>query len=211
MNKQSHSRSGEYLHPKHNKAHRRLRRSKQLLLLAAVIVLLAGVVSGSLAYLAADTTPVENTFTRGIVSCEIVEPGFKQGESAEKENVTIRNTGNTDAYIRARIVVTWQDENGNIYSKAPVAETDYTIEYAQNTSWVRNGDYYYYTTAVAPDECTEVLIKKCAPMAKVEAPDGYTFHVEILADAIQSYPDEAVGEAWGVSISNGSVSAYTDN
>ena len=38
--------------------------------------------------------------------------------------------------------------------------------------------------------------------------DGGKQVIEVMAEAIQSVPDEAVGEAWGVKISKGSVTSY---
>ena len=68
--------------------------------------------------------------------------------------------------------------------------------------------YYYYTAPVAPHASTGVLIDLCTPVAG-RAPEGYTLSVNVLASAIQSVPAEAVGQAWGVSIAPGSVTAYS--
>lgn len=38
--------------------------------------------------------------------------------------------------------------------------------------------------------------------------DGERQALEILAEAIQSEPAQAVGEAWGVAIAEGSVTSY---
>ena len=39
--------------------------------------------------------------------------------------------------------------------------------------------------------------------------DGGKQVIEVMAEAIQSSPTEAVGTAWGVTISEGSVTAYS--
>ena len=39
--------------------------------------------------------------------------------------------------------------------------------------------------------------------------DGGHQAIDVMAEAIQSVPAKAVGEAWGVSISKGSVTAYS--
>ena len=41
-------------------------------------------------------------------------------------------------------------------------------------------------------------------------PDGGKQVIEVMAEAIQSEPVQAVGEAWGVSISPDKVTAYID-
>ena len=41
--------------------------------------------------------------------------------------------------------------------------------------------------------------------------DGGRQSVDVMAEAIQSEPAQAVGQAWGVRISQGSVTAYSGN
>jgi len=162
------------------------------ILLAAVIVLLAGAVGGTWAFLVAQSDPVENNFTYAHVSCTIKE----KFENDVKSDVQIQNTGDITAYIRARIVVTWKDESGNVSAVVPVENKDYTIDF-NRTDWVNQGDYWYCKTAVAAKDLTFALITKCKKTANPNAPEGYDLSVEILADAIQSEPASAVTEAWG--------------
>ena len=160
------------------------------ILLAAVIVLLAGAVGGTWAFLVAQSEPVQNNFTYAHVRCTINE----EFDGTTKSNVKIQNTGDIPAYIRARIVVTWKDANGNVSSTVPVKNTDYTIAFNE-MDWKQEGDYWYCKTAVDAGGETPVLITKCEK--KGTAPEGYNLSVEILADAIQSEPANAVKEAWG--------------
>lgn len=161
------------------------------ILLAAVIVLLAGAVGGTWAFLVAQSEPVQNNFTYAHVSCTIKE----NFDGTTKSDVQIKNTGDIPAYIRARIVVTWKDANGNVSSTVPVENTDYTIAF-NTTDWTQQeGDYWYCKTAVDAGGETPVLIIKCEK--KGNAPKDYDLSVEILADAIQSEPASAVTEAWG--------------
>lgn len=159
------------------------------ILLAAVIVLLAGAVGGTWAFLVAQSEPVENNFTYAHVSCTINEK-FVNGVKSE---VKIQNTGDIPAYIRARIVVTWKDASGNVSSTVPVKNTDYTIAFNEK-DWTQQGGYWYCNTAVDVGGETPVLITKCEK--KGNAPKDYDLSVEILADAIQSEPASAVTEAW---------------
>lgn len=161
------------------------------ILLAAVIVLLAGAVGGTWAFLVAQSEPVQNNFTYAHVRCRIDETF----DGTTKSDVKIQNTGDIPAYIRARIVVTWKDASGNV-SAVPVKNTDYTIAFNENEKdWTQQGDYWYCKTAVDAGEETPVLITKCEK--KGNAPKDYDLSVEILADAIQSEPASAVTEAWG--------------
>ncbi len=159
------------------------------ILLAAVIVLLAGAVGGTWAFLVAQSEPVQNNFTYAHVRCTIKE----KFDGTTKSDVQIQNTGDIPAYIRARIVVTWKDTRGNV-SAVPVKDSDYTITF-NGEKWTLQGDYWYCNTAVNAKDFTPVLITKCEKTGN--APDGYNLSVEILADAIQSEPASAVTEAWG--------------
>lgn len=167
----------------------RRKTNKRALLAAAVIVLLlTAAIGGTLAYLATSTQKVENVFTPADVTSAVVEPSWTDGKTT-KSNVTIQNTGDVSAFIRAAIVVTWQDENGNVLSVKPRLETDYTLEIG--SSWTKDGDYYYYNAAVAAGAQTANLIKACTVIAKAPI-DGYTLHVEVIGSAIQS---EGMGAA----------------
>lgn len=172
---------------------RRFKWRKEFVLLVSVFAMIAGVVGGTVAYLVADTDPLTNNFDLAEVSCGVEE----KFDNQVKENVKIQNTGDIPAYIRAKVVVTWKDEDGNVYGQAPVAETNYTISYSSD--WAPDGDYWYYNTPVKPKEFTPVLINSCSPIAD-QTPEGYHLSVEILAEAIQSEPHNeslsAIKDAW---------------
>ena len=160
-------------------------------------------VGGTIAYLITDTRPVEKTFTPGNVACQVIE----DFNGTTKSNVKIKNTGNTDAYIRAAIVVTWQNASGNVLGKAPVLGSDYTLKLATDTGWniTTSDGYYYYATAVSVNNSTGILINECTVLKPAPA-EGYTLCVEVLADAIQATPINAVKDAWGVTVTDGTIS-----
>ena len=178
---------------KHGKHARKsnLRWKRSFVLLTALTVLMLGVVGATISYLVTSTKPVTNTFKYAEVTCEVNE-SFSNGV---KSDVTIKNTGNIDAYIRAAVIVTWKDASGNVYGQ-PVPEDAYTIQYNE-TKWTKNGDYWYCNTAIAANASTDPLIVTCSKTKDANPPDGYDLSVEILADAIQSQPANAVTEAWG--------------
>lgn len=177
---------------------RRFRWRKEFVLLVSVFAMIAGVVGGTVAYLVAGTDPLINNFDLAEVSCSVEE--YFNGKI--KKDVKIQNTGDIPAYIRAKVVVTWKDEDGNVYGQAPIEETDYSIQYNE-TDWKQDGDYWYYDEPVAPvtenNCCTPVLIHSCSPIAD-QTPEGYNLSVEILAEAIQSEPHNeslsAIKDAW---------------
>lgn len=189
-------------HGKHAKKTKQTGLKKSAILLAAFVLIFTVSAGATLAYIIDSTNGVTNIFTPSKVACDVTEDNFT---STSKEGVAVKNSGDTDAYIRAAIVVTWKDDvGGNVYGKAPVLGTDYTLELG-SSKWAKIGDYYYYQGSVAPNNSTEDLIKKCTPKAKCEN-NIYQLSVEILAEAIQAEPIDAVQEAWGVTVnSNGTI------
>lgn len=151
-----------------------LNRKKTVLLLAMVVLILAGAVGGTLAYIVTSSGPVQNTFTPAHVTCAVVEDFDKQ----TKENVTIRNTGNTSAYIRAAVVGNWV-KDGKIV--APWADD---IIYSQS-GWVQGNDgYYYYQREVAAGQVTSNLFDSYKPDP---APvDGAHLEMTIVCQAVQA-------------------------
>lgn len=172
---------------------KRLRWNRTFVVLASVLVLAIGLVGTTLAWLLTETKPITNTFDPTKITTEIEEePGFT------KDNVKVKNTGDVKAYIRAMVIINWQDEDGNVYAVAPKEGTDYTLTWSM-VDWVKSGDYYYYTKPVEAEDSTGVLFTNCAPVTG-KAPEGYELCVEILADSIQSEPPKAVKDAWGVKV-----------
>ena len=160
--------------------------------LVAILVLLCCAVAGTVAFLIDSTGPVTNTFTPASVTTQVEE----EFNGTTKSDVKIKNTGNTDAFIRAAIVVNWADQDGNVYPVGPAAGTDYSI--GIGTGWTaRNDGYYYYNTSVAETASTTVLINTCEPTGVCPGGEQYKLQVTILADAIQSSPASAAQEAWG--------------
>lgn len=191
----------------------RLRWNRSFVLVVSVLVLLVGIVGASLAYLSMKTEPVKNEFAYGKVSCEVLE----DFDGTVKSNVRIKNTGNIPAYIRARVVVTWKNEKGDIYGTKPVLGSaadednknyDYSFDY--NPSWIcmttdSGGLYFYFPEFIEPDAETDWMLYNFKKSETANVPEGYDLSVEILADAIQSEPVSAVEEAWGVTVRNGRI------
>lgn len=182
-----------------------IRLNRTAVLIMAVLLLLGAAVGSTVAFLIDKTDPVTNTFTYAKVSCEVTEE-FKNNT---KEHVQVKNTGTIDAYIRATYVVNWVDEQGNIAAAVPEGY-EYTLNETTDGKWGKGSDgYFYYTSPVAPGSSTEGSLLTCT-VTYPENPE-YTLSVEILAEAIQSTPDKAVREAWGVSISPSGVTACSSN
>lgn len=196
---------GKYLQSEH----KQLRRPKRLATLLVSLLLVLGVaVGGTVAFLSTRTDSKENTFTPSKVTCEVTET-FNNNV---KSNVAVKNTGDTTAFIRAAINVTWMSNqdaaNQTVSAKVPVKDTDYSIKLADNTNWIEGADgYYYYQLPVDPQVSTGVLIEECKLQNNASVPDGYHLSVEIVASAIQSAPDSVVQSMWHVTVENGIITS----
>jgi len=177
---------------------------KSVTLLVSLILIMLFAASGTLAYIITTTDSISNVFNESYVAVEVTE----SIDNGVKSDVKVKNVGNTDAYIRAAIVVNWQKEDGTIYGQVPEAN-DYTISYnlydAVNNSqalWFKGADgFYYYKAVVAPNESTaQELITSCRLLAANPPAEGYNLAVEIIASGIQSAHVDAVKAAWGEAI-----------
>ena len=192
---------------KHLKKHRP-GRAKALLLIASLAVLLTATVGSTAAWLVSKPAAVENNFVPGKVACEVLEDF---GKDYVKRDVKVQNTGNTDAYIRVLLVFTWKDKDGNIFSNKPQEGKDYQIVMDDLTDWIMQksdaGLYFYYKKPVAPSAETGKLIDSLRQIAGVTGPENgtYKLSVDILADAVQADPPEAVAESWGVTVENDEI------
>ena len=173
-----------------------IRLNRTAVLIMAVLLLFGAAVGSTVAFLIDKTAPVENAFEYAKVSCEVTE-NFTNNK---KDNVQVKNTGTIDAYIRATYVVNWVDEQRNIVASVPDGYS-YSLNVNPEGKWTKIGDYYYYLSPVAPDKSTPGSLLTCTVIYP-ENPE-YTLSVEILAEAIQSTPANAVQEAWGVTPTSG--------
>lgn len=176
--------SGEGRRPARRRSHINVRLTAIVL---ATVTLLALAVGGTIAWIKADTTPVQNTFTYAKVTTEIEE----KFENNVKEKVAAKNTGTADAFIRIKLVS--YRTNGQGLRIGGSASLD---EFTPGTGWVKYGDYYYYTLPVAPNHSTEILVKTITLKTYNDADGGYQ-SLDVMTEAIQSTPEAAVKDAWG--------------
>ena len=180
---------------------RRANRKKASFLLTSLILLLTLFIGGTTAFLIAKGNPVTNTFTPSRVA-SFVDESFVNNV---KSNVKIQNTGDTTSYIRAAIVVTWQDAAGNVYPATPRSGLDYTMDMGSSDWSLHTDGFYYYKYPVEPGQKTNNLIDSCMYLAN--APAGYGLNVEILGSAIQSVPISVVHDNWSVTVAaDGTIS-----
>ena len=159
----------------------RRRRTKPTLLLACIALILCLSIGGTLAYIAANSGTVSNEFVPGQVSCQVIRSG---------NTISVKNTSNIPAYLRATYAVNWMDSSGNVSGTKPTQTV--TID----NNWSQSGGFYYDGQIVASG--ASVTFIQNAPTGSI---DGYTLAVEVVAEAIQ---------AEGTLDSNDSVTAVLD-
>lgn len=166
-----------------------------LVLAAALALTLIFSAGGTLAWLAASTAETVNTFSPAQMEIEVKE----EFDGETKQNVKVQNNSETAVYIRVALVPTWVDET----THEPVAQSanldDLTFTNLPASGWEKHGNYYYYTQsvsagAITPELFTSAVVKDNA------APAGCTMDLQVLAQAVQATPKDAVTAAWGEAI-----------
>ena len=187
--------------PAHGKA---LRTGRLTAMVIATVLLLALAIGGTLAWLSTKDAPIQNKFLPTKVTCEVTE--VFDGSTGVKSNVNVKNTGTIDAFIRVKLVTYRTNDQGQ-----HIGGTASLPNFTLGKGWVKYGDYYYYTLPVAPKEKPEADLISSITLESYTDVDGGHQAIDVMAEAIQSEPARAVGQAWGVSISQGSVTAYSGN
>lgn len=156
--------------------------------LALVVVIGVG---ATLALMSSSSNAVTNSFTAADIDTEIEEV-LTNGD----KQVSIKNYGPSDAYVRARIMVSGVNpENVVIASEEPAegavdANTVYLVMTNPNL-WVQEegaakDDFYYYLGVLAKDQKSENLLDKVVLGDKLAADKDFldTFSVTIYHESV---------------------------
>ena len=164
--------------------------------LILLLILVIGVTGTVFAYMFKRTEIKENSLVPAKVSCAVQE----EFNSEQKSSIKIENTGNIDSYLRVRLVSYWVDGSGNV-----VAKPSEMPAVSVASGWIHGSDNtYYYHVPIAPDAQTPELL--ASPVVLTEDSDGNRQVLDVFAEAIQSKPESAVKESWGVTLgANGSI------
>lgn len=166
-----------------------------LVLAAALALTLIFSAGGTLAWLAASTEDTVNTFSPAQMEIQVKE----EFDGKIKKNVRVENNSETAVYIRVALVPTWVTDDAKhepVAQSASLSDLDLTWPTPSN-GWEKHGDYYYYTKPVPADGITPILLKS-AVVKDNAAPDGCTMDLQVLAQAVQATPKDAVKAAWGL-------------
>lgn len=177
---------------------------RKLLILSALVICVATLAAGTLAYFNAEGT-AHNVITSGGVGIQLIEKtksgdtlvdfpedglsGILPGTSASKI-VSVENTGSADAWIRVKVemTITGSDgealplEIGGADSVIPV------ITFTPGESWTLGEDgYYYYNAAVASGKSTETLFEEVYFAAQMgNEYQNCTANLVVTAQAVQT-------------------------
>ena len=181
--------------PVHGKT---LRTGRLTTMVIATVLLLALTIGGTLAWLSTKDAPIQNKFLPTKVTCEVTERF--DGSTGVKSNVNVKNIGTIDAFIRVKLVTYRTNDQGQ-----HIGGTASLPAFTLGTGWVKYGDYYYYTKPVAPNQKPETnLTNSMTLIGSYLDTDGGKQAVDVMAEAIQSVPEDAVKAAWGSGFSIGS-------
>lgn len=132
--------------------------------LALVIVIGVGV---TMALSAVNSNLVNNTFAVADIDTEIEEKGLTEGN----KQVSIKNYGPSDAYVRARIMVSGVNPANVVIVaseeeiEAPEANKVYLVMknqdlWVQDTTATAKDDFYYYLGVLPENESSQNLLEK---------------------------------------------------
>ena len=176
---------------------------RSLVLVVSLLVMMLVVAGGTLAWLTANDSVI-NTFEPAEVSCKVVE-NFDDGIT--KTNVNVENTSDVPAYLRVKLVTYRVNEAGQ-----HIGGTAEIPNFELGEGWVEHDGYYYYTNPVEAGEMPAFnLADSITLIGSYPDADGGKQVIEVIAEAIQSLPNRAVQDAWGVTISPGDVKPYSGN
>lgn len=174
---------------------RSLRTGRLTTMVIATVLLLALAIGGTVAWLSTKDAPITNTFNPSEVACQVEESFDKT--TGEKRNVNVTNTGDTEAYIRVKLV-TYRTNDAGQHIGGTATIPSFTL----GENWVEFGGYYYYTLPVAAGEKPATNLTETMTLtSSYSDADGGHQSIDVMAEAIQSVPEDAVKAAWGVDFS----------
>ena len=180
------------------------------LLIAGAVLSIAAAVGLTLAFMFKKAEKT-NRFIPAEVSCAVREKTDGSevtgiaAVGSEKSDIRVENTGNVREFLRLKMVSYYVDANGDIVG---TVSSQYPTLSLKN-GWIAGANHtYYYPFPTDPGGMTEIL---CEPfsLGQTQLADGKTVYqvIEVIAEAVQAEPISAVREAWGVTVTNNTITA----
>ena len=184
---------------------RSLSRKRLVLPAICLALILMCSIGGTLAYIVTSTDSITNTF----VSTKVEEEITEIFDNNIKSSIIVENTGETEVYIRVKLVSyrVKEDADGTITRIGGSADIDH---FDLGSDWFEENGCYYYKKPVPVEGATTDLIDTTSDtgivLKEYTDKDGGKQVVEVLAEAIQSKPADAVQSVWPVTVaSDGSL------
>lgn len=161
-----------------------------LSLVLSLLLCLSTAIGGTLMVLASAEPSAPQGNNSASISCRVM--GDWLGNAQEAQHIAIQNTGLTETFIRAAVIVKWKATDGTVAEQTPLYGQDYTL--VLGSGWIWAGGYYYYDGSIAPDELTDDLVVRWTAVGEL---DGYTLCIDVQASAVQAIP-AAAADSWGM-------------
>ena len=162
-------------------------KSKKRFYIATAVLLVAALCGTAVAFMIKESGSRTNTFEPAFVSCEVEE----KVEDNIKNSITVKNTGNIDAFIRVRIVSYWVDKDGKIVAKP----SEPVLLKTDTNNWIADKDNQTYY-CIKPVKAEESTVNMLNSGYTLQTEGDYRKVVKVFAEAIQSNPKYAVHQAW---------------
>lgn len=177
-------------------------KTKKIIIIVAITFIVINLfVIGTISYLNKINTK-ENEFILGTIEPQILQDYDE--ENNIKENIKIKNIGNSPIYVRVTILYYFKNSDEQIIKDKPVVDSDYSVIFSSSENWVKASDgYYYYKLALKPEDETDNLIDKCIDLNNNL---NKKFRIDVIVQAIQTSPTSAVEEAWGLNVVDNKIS-----
>ena len=171
---------------------------KKLFALATLVVILAALGTGTLAYFTSNAT-AHNVITSGEIDIDLVETMKKDGSiepyptepvggimpgAAHSKIVEVANTGSNPAWVRVKVDVRINGETVDVNADGSVLSINFN-----ETQWVKIGGYYYYNAVLPAGETTAAPLFTEVEFAGAEMGNEYQnarIEIDVQAYATQS-------------------------
>ncbi len=182
-----------------------MKKSILIISISVALILIASTLYFTVSFYKTHYGPETLTLDKAIVTCEIE----KIVNLNKVASIKIKNTSNTEAFLRITLAVTLEDDEGEACGRS----TSYP-QINITSDWIKDpySYTYYCKNPVLPGGTSPELISSVISLSDVQIEDIHCVQIlEMAAEAIQSRPDYAVEESWPVLINNHTITAVERN
>ena len=172
----------------------------RIIILLICLILIIPVIFLSYSFMKRSLAPDTLYLDKAVVTCEIE----KIITGSNIVSLKVRNTGNTESYIRLILSAHWEDEEGKTIGR-PASFPNISI----TSDWIKdpNSQTYYCKVPKAPNAVTPELLASIVTLTETVIDDTTTAYlvIDAAAESIQSLPDLSVEESWNVITENHTI------